>query len=295
MLINEEYKEMLYYCLQIVLVIQLTFWLIQFFTYWISGTFIDYLAIICDMSTRYYGSGIVHFCGFFQEPSTYACFMIMGLSVRMIKNKFQLKFFDVIIITSILLSLSILGFFCLLILFAVCILATESKVRNRMMIYVVIMIILMYILVCFDILNWSYIINRAKSPLSDASGYARMIAGFEAIKNSPELMQIFGKGYGNFFMEAVSANTIAYLIEYMGLLGSAAILSIFVGLLIKKRVIFGVWILLGMSLLWPSYLSTLFWWFWVGMMINYGKAFRAKISIKLEENIIEDSPALIIE
>jgi len=277
-LINEKHKEVIYECLQIVIIIQLAFWLIQFFSYWLFGFFIDYLAMVSDMTTRYYGLGIVHFCGFFQEPSTYACFMIMGLSVRLIKNKFQLKIFDAVIITSVLLSLSILGFFCLLVLFVVCFLAAKSKVKRKMTIYTIIMIILMIILSNVNILNWNYIVSRAKSPLSDPSGYARMIVGLEYVKKYSEVMQIFGKGYGNYSMRAISANTVAYLLEYLGFLGAIATLAIFTILLIKRRTTLWVWVFLGLSLLWPIYLSTLYWWFWVGLMLNFGKGFRTNIN-----------------
>lgn len=117
-------KKMMKSIIKISLIVHLLFFYFQFFGFYLTGDFIDFLEPITGESQRAlggsytFGSGgvkLIRATGLFNEPGTYSTFLFLifllfkGLQRDLGHNE-SLSLFDVILIISILLTFSVFGF-----------------------------------------------------------------------------------------------------------------------------------------------------------------------------------------
>ncbi len=119
-----------------VIIVHLSFFFIQFISFYGFGYFIDFLEPITGESQRAFGGNysisssgnmLIRVTGLFNEPGTYATYMMLLLGLFKVSlfqsgQKYKLTKFDFIVLFSVLLSFSVFGFvfvfiFCLPILF----------------------------------------------------------------------------------------------------------------------------------------------------------------------------------
>ena len=251
------------------LAIHLFFWTVQILYWAATGVFIDYIEPITHSSSRnVYGAGelvLFRFTGLYAEPAIYALFVFMGLSIRLLASDFKLNFFDLGLILSTFISLSILGIFFILILLGVYLVGS----RNWKAFLAVASLLALGIgfLYLGNTPITEYIVTRTFSPASDSSGKDRFVDGFTEFFNSPEVEIIFGKGIGNYDRITQAGNGFAYLLQFMGIFGLTLLFALLSAVFAMHRTKFYAPFLILLSLVGAPIPTYSYWWFWIGSLV----------------------------
>ena len=266
---NESFKKALVRCVTAILAIHLFFWTVQILYWAATGVFIDYIEPITHSSSRnVYGAGelvLFRFTGLYAEPAIYTLFVFMGLSIRLLASDFKLNFFDLGLILSTFISLSILGIFFILILLGVYVIG--SKNWKAFLAVAILFAFGIGFLYFGKTPITEYIVTRTFSPTSDSSGKDRFVDGFTEFFNSPEVEIIFGKGIGNYDRITQAGNGFAYLLQFMGIFGLTLLFALLSAVFAIHRSKLYVPFLILLSLVGAPIPTYSYWWFWIGSLV----------------------------
>jgi hypothetical protein len=275
------YRREAQLALNIALTIHLTCWLLQAAWYYQTGEYLDFIAMLSGEPSRYrwaskeLGFTLVRFTGLFAEPTIYATFVVMGLSIRAVASDFKLRVFDWALIATVVACLSLIGSFLLLTFLAT---STARRFRSaRAWVTVAAIIIPVGLAVATQPSSetFRYFTKRLSNPTADASGWDRLVRGFEFIAELPTDAKLFGVGLGNYEMSAGSTNGLAYLVEAFGLIGAAIVVLQFVALMRWNRLPPYAWFIVCASMIGAPLFSSPVWWVWLGLMVVQGRTTTA--------------------
>lgn len=266
---NEAFKKALLKSVSAILAIHLFFWTVQILYWAATGTFIDYIEPITHSSSRnVYGAGdlvLFRFTGLYAEPAIYTLFVFMGLSIRLLASDFKLNIFDLGLVLSTFISLSILGIFFILILLGVYLIGS----RNWKAFLAVATLLTFGIgfLYFGKTPITDYIVTRTFSPTSDSSGKDRFVDGFVEFFNSPEVETLFGKGIGNYDRITQAGNGFAYLLQFLGIVGVVLLFVLLSAVFVMHRTKLYAPFLILLSLVGAPIPTYSYWWFWIGSLV----------------------------
>ncbi len=274
---NRLFRLMLFRVLNLVLVVHLMFWLVQVLYFFGTTTYLDYIQPVSGTQTRNTFNGgrqdldLVRFTGLFAEPAVYATFIYMGLSVRLLANKFRWRVFDLLLAASIVASLSIIGMAMLGLLVVVSALFDRRSAILFSAAFSVLVPTLATMVFAVDTPISLYLRLRFTKPLDDPSGNQRLVSGFVGFAQSPDLIQVMGKGLGNYDMGQGVTNGVAYLLEFLGAIGTFFFVGMLFVFLLRRRVPAVAILLFVVTLAGTPLFTNLYWWLWLAMLLVYSR------------------------
>ena len=270
---NPDFTRTLYRAVSLLLAVHLGFWVIQFGWFLITGNFIDYIQPITHVETRnMYGNESItlfRFTGLFAEPAIYSTFMYMGITIRLLHNRFKLRWLDLALLLSMVLSLSIFGILLAGAVLTIYLFGAPSRWKSWVLVLLLAGPALGFVLV-IDTPISEYVRQRMFQPTQDASGKARLFTGIESFLDAPAAVQVFGKGLGNYDSISGSAIGFAYLLETLGALGSLLVIGLFTALASPQKPRFQVLLIMLVTLLGAPLFTNIYWWVWAGSLLIFG-------------------------
>lgn len=272
---NRLFRETLFRVLNMLLVVHLLFWVVQVLYFSTTAEYLDYIQPVSGLQTRSKFNRmdlkLVRFTGLFAEPAVYATFMYMGLSVRLLANKFRWRVFDFLLAATVVFSLSILGIALLGLLVVVSALYDRRSALLFSAGFGVLVPTLATVLFSTDTPVSLYLRLRFTKPLDDPSGNERLVSGFTGFAESPDVIQVLGKGLGNYDMGEKLTNGLAYLLDFVGAAGTAFFLGMMFLLLIRRRVSAVAILLFSATFAGTPLFTNLYWWFWLALVLVYSR------------------------
>ncbi|MCS6777284.1 MAG: hypothetical protein RMJ43_14745 [Chloroherpetonaceae bacterium] len=268
---NRQFLEDLHRSLGDLLTVHVVFWLIQFGYFFATGRYLDFIEFLTGHPSRKlyagYGLGLTRFTGLFVEPAIYASFMYMGLTMRLARTGFVVGRMELVAIVTVLASLSVYGAFLMALLILTCVVYSGRGVQLLALPLIPVVVVIGLFTLFADSPVTEYVRLRMLAPLQDSSGQTRLLRGFASILESPEEIQLLGKGIGNYDQSLGVTNGVAYLLEYLGMVGTIFFTGLMGALFLLRRVpVVCLW-LIGVMLLGSPMFTYFYWWFWVGFLM----------------------------
>ena len=272
---NRLFREILFRVLNLLLVVHFAFWVVQVLYFFGTTTYLDYIMPVSGLQTRNTFSArnmdLVRFTGLFAEPAVYATFIYMGLSARLLANRFRWRVFDFLLAATIVISLSILGMALLGLLVVVSALYDRRSAILFSAAFSVMVPTLATLVFAVETPISLYLRLRFLKPFDDPSGNQRLVSGFAGYAQSPDMIQVMGKGLGNYDMGAGVTNGLAYLLEFLGAVGTIFFLGMMFVFLIRRRVSAVAILLFCATFAGTPLFTNLYWWFWVSLVLVYSR------------------------
>ena len=219
--------------------IHVFFFLFQFISFYLFGTYIDLIEPITGETQRniggiFDGLNSIRPSGLFGEPAAYAL-SIMGFNfILLIKNR-VINTFNFLSIITVLLSLSALGVVYIVLYFIIYIVFINRKIKVLLSLFVI-TIVSVFLTVKYELLNLIFLVDKLTN-FSESNSYKYRIGdSFNDLSNFPLFKQLFGVGLGNLDIKFNKGSTFSMVLIEQGLiLGSIFFILIFC-LLIKFKV-----------------------------------------------------------
>lgn len=258
-----------------ILILHGCIWLVQFVYFFVGGSYLDFVGMVTRQPSRNLFSGegfeLTRFTGFFAEPAIYSNFIYMGLTIRLTRSGFRFRRMDVLLLLTVLASLSIYGIFLMTVLIVTSVIRSGKGLQLLALPLLPIAVLVGLFTAFADSPVTEFIKSRVMSPFSDASGHTRLVRGFQSIAESPEEIQLLGKGVGNYGQSLGVTNGMAYLLEYLGVFGTLLFFGLFAWLFVLRRVPTVIVFLISLTLLGSPLFTNIYWWFWIGMLVLFSQ------------------------
>lgn len=269
----------LYDAFNIVIVLHLGFWAVQFIVFFTTGTVVDYLGAITGIPVRATYFGVTRFTGFFTEPAGFGFFLFMALGARLSYNRSRLKALDALILLAVVSTLSISAYF---IAAAALILALVQMPRRQAVLVVgglaVAVGAIVFAASRANPLLVDWLLVRATNPTADASGAVRTSAVATQILRQSYAVQALGIGVGNYGYSAGAVSGIQNLFEAFGLIGGSMFLGGVFTLFYTRGVTLSAGAVWALSLLSFSIWTITYWWLWTALLIVFSSAATLRAS-----------------
>lgn len=253
----------------ILIVVNLIFFYIQFLAFKCFGTLIDYHSCFDVISLRIFNPETLYFraAGLFQEPNSFCLTIYMLTVIRLFLKRGAFDLLLIITLAAIFLSESLWGFgavFSLLILF------TPSKLYRLSIIglFVLFGIILVYTPKYAMYLLDPITVGRISNITDDGSYHGRY--GQESNVNY-DVNFFFGNGLTTKkFQGFTGANAIGFILYSFGLFGFIFFLVVLAIAFKKNRIALLFAVIFAMTS-YPLF-TYMFWWAWLGILIRLSRS-----------------------
>jgi len=254
--------------INVLTIVNLLFFYIQFFAYKCFGVVIDYLGYFNAMSARIFNTATFYFraAGLFQEPNSFCLMVFMLLVVRLFLKGNIFDLLSIIALVAIFLSESLWGFGAIVVLL---ILFTRSVIYKSL---ILALVIAFSFTIVYAPKYAAYLIDpitvgRIPNVLNEGSYLARY-CGKSKIRC--DFNFFFGHGLStNKFQGFSGCNAIGFIIYSFGFFGFILFLFTLLGAFKKSRIKFLFAIIFAMTS-YPLF-TYMFWWTWLGIIIKLSR------------------------
>lgn len=266
--------------IELLTIILLFFWLVQFFAYYLSGTTIDYFIDIVGYQQRtnfgIFDQGFFRPASLFLEPAMYVNAMFLIFVFRfLIFSRFDLK--NLLILFTIVFTMSLYGyvsFFMLLLVIFI------HKISIRKLFLILILLIFIGFTVIY-FFNDNAIIQRILNPLSNQSGQDRIIGTIYLFLDESPIFLLFGYGIGNGEVNGYSGSGLHFLFYNTGIVGIIFLIgTLMIYSLKTNRPTFFIFIFILSILNNSSSITSFFNWMMLGIILNIMLVNQKKLSVR---------------
>ena len=257
------------------LYIHVTFFLIQFFSFYLFGYYIDFIKPITGEVQRniggiFEGLNAIRPSGLYGEPASYSLNIII-FNFIILSHERKISLLTYLSLLTVILSLSASGFIYLIFFLIYYLINSNAKSK---IILVLSSFLISIILIAFfdDIFNYNYLIEKILTFNESSSYQYRIGAAFSDLSKFDTISMLFGVGLGNQeFLYSKGSTYSMVLIEQGYLLGSAFFISIFYLLKYFKVEIFTIAFIFIMFFGTHTFSQYQFWFFILSIIIlsNY--------------------------